>query len=48
MKKSNKFSPEFHERTARMVQVHRGEYPSLWTAIESIAPQDWQRAKSTQ
>lgn len=21
-----------------MVQEHRGEYPSLWTAIESIAP----------
>jgi len=22
----------------RMVQEHRGEYPSLWAAIESIAP----------
>lgn len=21
-----------------MLQEHRGEYPSLWTAIESIAP----------
>jgi transposase len=21
-----------------MVQVHRGEYPSLWAAIDSIAP----------
>jgi len=21
-----------------MVQEHRGEYPSLWTAVESIAP----------
>ena len=29
-KKSNKFSPEVRE--------HRGEYPSLWAAIESIAP----------
>jgi transposase len=22
----------------RMLQEHRGEYPSLWAAIESIAP----------
>jgi transposase-like protein len=38
MKKSNKFSPEMRERAVRMVQEHRGEYPSLWAAIESIAP----------
>ena len=38
MKKSNHFSPEVRERAARMVQEHRGEYPSLWAAIESIAP----------
>lgn len=38
MSKSNKFSPEVRERAVRMVQEHRGEYPSLWTAIESIAP----------
>ncbi len=38
MKKSNKFSPEIRERAVRMVQEHRGEYPSLWAAIESIAP----------
>ncbi len=37
-KKSNKFSPEVRERAVRMVQEHRGEYPSLWAAIESIAP----------
>jgi len=37
MKKSNKFSPEVRERAVRMVQEHRGEYPSLWAAIESIA-----------
>ena len=38
MKKSNKFSPEVRERAVRMVREHRGEYPSLWAAIESIAP----------
>jgi transposase-like protein len=38
MKKSPKFSPEVRERAVRMVQDHRGEYPSLWAAIESIAP----------
>ena len=37
-KKPNKFSPEVRERAVRMVQQHRGEYPSLWAAIESIAP----------
>ena len=38
MTKSNKFSPEVRERAVRMVREHRGEYPSLWAAIESIAP----------
>ena len=38
MNKSNKFSPEVRERAVRLVQEHRGEYPSLWSAIESIAP----------
>lgn len=37
MKKSMKFSPEVRDRVIRMVQEHRGEYPSLWTAILSIA-----------
>ena len=37
-KKSNRFSPEVREPAVRMVQDHRGEYPSLWAAIESIAP----------
>ena len=38
MNKSNKFSPEVRERAVRMVQEHRGQYPSLWAAVESIAP----------
>ena len=38
MKKQNKFSPEVRERAVRMVLEHRGEYPSLWATIESIAP----------
>lgn len=38
MKKLPKYSPEVRERAVRMVQEHRGEYPSLWAAIESIAP----------
>lgn len=38
MKKLPKYSPEVRERAVRMVQEHRGDYPSLWAAIESIAP----------
>ena len=38
MSKSNRFSPEVRERAVRLVQEHRGEYPSLWATIESIAP----------
>jgi transposase-like protein len=38
MRKSTKFSPEVRERAVRMVLEHRGEYPTLWAAIESIAP----------
>jgi transposase-like protein len=38
MNKSSKFSPEVRERAVRMVQEPRGEYPSLWAAVESIAP----------
>ena len=32
------FSPEVRERAVRMVLENRGEYPSLWATIESIAP----------
>jgi len=35
---ANKFSPEVRERAVRLVQEHRSEYPSLWLAVESIAP----------
>ena len=38
MRKSNKFSPEVRQRAVRLVQEHRGEYPPLWAAIQSIAP----------
>jgi transposase-like protein len=38
MKKPMKFSSEVRERAVRMVQEHRGDYPSLWATIESIAP----------
>jgi transposase len=38
MNKSNRFSAEVRERAGRMVQEHRGEYPSQRAAIESIAP----------
>ena len=37
-KTTKKFSPEVRERAVRMVREHRGDYPSLWAAIESIAP----------
>ena len=37
MNKSNKFSREVRERAVRLVQEHRGEYPSLWAAVESSA-----------
>ena len=33
-----KYSPEVRERAVRRVQEHRGERPSLWAAIESMAP----------
>jgi len=35
---SNKFSPEVRGRAVRLVQEHRGEYPSMWAAAASIAP----------
>lgn len=37
MKKTNKYSPEVRERAVRLVQESKGQYPSLWAAVESIA-----------
>ncbi len=37
-KKANRFSPELRQRAVRMVREHRTDYPSLWAAVESIAP----------
>lgn len=38
MNESTKFSPEVRERAVRIVREHRGDYPSLKTAVESFAP----------
>ena len=37
-KKPSKFSPEVRERAVRLVREQRIEHPSMWAAIESIAP----------
>ena len=36
--RSYRFAPEVRERAVRMVQEHRADYPSLWAAVQSIAP----------
>jgi transposase-like protein len=36
-KTSNKFSPEVRERAVRLLLEHKGEYPSEWSAMVSIA-----------
>lgn len=33
----NKCSPEFRDRAVRMVEEHRGDHPSEWAAMSSIA-----------
>ncbi len=38
MNKTTKFSLEVRERAVRLIQEHRGDYPSLWATVESIAP----------
>ena len=37
MKKTVKFSPEVRDRSVRMVAECRGDYPSQWAAVESVA-----------
>ena len=37
MTRSNRYPPELRERAVRMVREHRGEHPSEWAAIGSIA-----------
>ena len=38
MSNGTKFSAELRERAVRMVREGRSEYPSLWKAVEAIAP----------
>jgi transposase-like protein len=33
----NKFSPEVRDRAVCMVEEHRGDFPSEWAAMRSIA-----------
>src|SRR5262245_30540399 len=37
MSRRGRYPEEVRERAVRMVQAHRGEYPSEWAAITSIA-----------
>ena len=37
MTRQGRYPQELRERAVRMVQEHRGEYPSEWAAITSIA-----------
>lgn len=38
MSRPTRFSPEVRERAVRMVLENRDQHPSLWAAIQSIAP----------
>ena len=37
MTKATRYPPELRERAMRLVREHRGEHPSEWAAIGSIA-----------
>ncbi len=37
MPRNTRYSPEVRERAVRMLVEHRGEYPSEWAAMTSIA-----------
>ncbi len=37
MKRGTRYSPEYRERTVRMLQEQQDQYSSQWAAIQSIA-----------
>jgi transposase len=37
MTKATRYPAELRERAMRLVREHRGEYPSEWAAIQSVA-----------
>jgi transposase len=37
MPTQKRYSPEFRERTIRLFEEHRSEYPSTWAAVRSIS-----------
>lgn len=41
MSKTNKYSLEVREHAVRLVQEARQDYPSLWSAVESIGTVHW-------
>ncbi len=43
-KSTPQYSSEVCQRAVRMAQEHRGEHPSLWAAVESIAQKIWLRS----
>ena len=41
MSKSNRYSPEVRERAVRLVFEQEKEYASQWSAMCSVASEDW-------
>ena len=37
MTRSTRYPPELRERAMRLVREHRGEHPTEWAAIQSVA-----------
>jgi transposase-like protein len=46
MSRRGRYPQEVRERAVRLVQEHRGEYPSEWAAITSIAAKLGGRART--